>query len=141
MEDTCDAAVTAVLVDRDDTFADSLSRMLRKELGLKVLAIAGTIEEGAVACDWHRPSLLVIDADLSLACGLPILESLATSSPTTAVVMVAGHSPCLSCPFTTVPQIKIDLRLSKDLPRDELMAAFRHKLKRLGASRKGSPHA
>ena len=132
MEETRNPVVTAVVVDRDDTFADRLSLLLRKELGLKVLAIAGTLEAGVAACACHRPSLVVIDADLSAACGLPILESLVTSSPATAIVMVSGRSPCTTCPFTQGPQMQIDLRLPKDLPADELAAALRRMLQGRG---------
>jgi DNA-binding NarL/FixJ family response regulator len=142
MEATHGGVVTAVVVDREDAFADRLSLLLRKELGLKVLAIAGTLEAGVAACASHRPGLLVIDADLSSTCGLPILDSLAISSPTTAIVLVSGRSPCISCPFTLRPEIRIDVRLSKDLPQDELTKAVRRGLAGLGAAgRKGSPHA
>jgi DNA-binding NarL/FixJ family response regulator len=141
MTHTLDAAFTAVVVDSDDTFADTLSLMLRQELGLRVLAIAGTIESGVAACACHQPSLLVLDTDLSSACGLPILSTLAISSPATAVVMVSRRSPCLVCPFARGPQMQIDLRVSKDLPRDELTATLRHKVKRLIAARKVTPHA
>lgn len=137
---TFDAAVTAVVVVREDTFADTLSLMLRKELGLKVLAIAGTIESGVAACACHRPSLLVIDTDLSSTCGLPILSTLVISSPATAVVMVSSHS-CLSCPFTRGPQMQIDLRLSKGLPQDELLVTLRHTMKHLLAAGQITPHA
>lgn len=140
MANTFDAVVTAVVVDSDDTLADTLSLVLRKELGLRVLAIAGTIESGVAACAWHRPSLLVLDTDLSSACGLPILSTLAISSPATAVVMVSQRS-CLSCPFTGGPQMQIDLRLSKALPRDELLATLRDKVKRLIAAGQVRPHA
>ena len=116
MEDARDAVATAVVVDCDDVFADRLSLMLRKELGLKVLAIAGTLESGVVACAWHRPTVLVIDADLSSACGVPILDSLVTASPATVIVMVSGRSPFISCPFTREPRFHIDLRVSKQLP-------------------------
>ena len=132
MEETRDPVVTAVVVDRDDTFADRLSLLLRKELGLKVLAIAGTLEAGVAACACHRPSLVVIDADLSAACGLPILESLVISSPATKIVMVSGRSPCTTCPFTQGPQMQIDLRLPKDLPADEMTAALRRTLQAFG---------
>ena len=132
MEVAHDPVVTAVVVDRDDTFADRLSLLLRKELGLKVLAIAGTLEAGVAACACHRPSLVVIDADLSAACGLPILESLVISSPATAIVMVSGRSPCTTCPFTQGPHMQIDLRLSKDQPAEEMTAALRRTLQDLG---------
>jgi DNA-binding NarL/FixJ family response regulator len=141
MEATRDPVVTAVVVDYEDSFADRLSLMLRKELGLKVLAIAGTLEAGVAACAWHRPSLLVIDADLSSACGLPIVNSLVISSPATAIVMVSGRSPCISCPFTQGPEMRIDLRLPKDLPADEMTAALRRTLLGLGATGKASRHA
>lgn len=141
MAKTLDGAVTAVVVDSEDTFADTLSLVLRKELGLRVLAIAGTIESGVAACACHLPSLLVLDTDLSSACGLQVLSTLAICSPATAVVMVSRQSACLSCPFTRGPQMQIDLRLSKDLPRDELTAALRYQVGRLIAPRKVLPHA
>jgi DNA-binding NarL/FixJ family response regulator len=141
MTHTLDAAFTAVVIDGDDTFADTLSLMLRQELGLRVLAIAGTVESGVAACACHQPSLLVLDTDLLSACGLPILATLAIVSPATAVIMVSRRSPCLECPFTRGPGIPIDLRLSKDLPRDELAATLRNKVKRLMATRTVIPHA
>lgn len=141
MENACVAVVTAVVIDRDDAFADRLSLMLRKELGLKVLAIAGTIEFGVAACACHRPSVLVIDADLSSACGLLILDSLVLASPATVIVLVSGRSPCISCPFTQALQMRIDLRLSKQLPADEMAVAFRETLRCLFAAGKYPPHA
>jgi DNA-binding NarL/FixJ family response regulator len=131
--DSCDGAVTAVLVDCDDAIADKLSRMLRSELGVRVLAIAGTIEAGVAACVWHRPSLLFIDTDLRSACGLPILDVLATASPATAVFMVSGRSPCISCPFTMGLEMRIAVRLSKDLPSDKLLATVWDALNRIVA--------
>jgi DNA-binding NarL/FixJ family response regulator len=132
---------TAVVVDCEDSFADRLSLMLRKELGLQVLAIAGTLEAGVAACACHQPSLLVIDADLATTCGLPILNSLVISSPATTIVMVSGRSPCIACPFTRGPQIQVDLRLSKHLPADEMTAALRRLLQGLCGAGQGSPHA
>jgi DNA-binding NarL/FixJ family response regulator len=141
MEDGCVAAVTAVIVDHDDAFADRLSLVLREELGLKVLAIAGTLQSGVAACAWHRPSVLVIDADLSSACGLPILDSLVSASPATVIVMVSNRSPCISCPFTQGTWMRIDLRLSKQLPADEMAVAVRRTLRGLFARGEGQPHA
>ena len=140
MEVTREPVLTAVIVDWDHAFADRLSLMLRRGLGLKVLALAATLAAGVAACVFHRPSLAVIDADLSTTCGLPILDTLVISSPATAIVLLSGRSPCTTCPFTHGLRMWIDCRLSKDLTGDEMTAALQSMLQGL-ASRQGSPHA
>jgi two-component system response regulator DevR len=92
MTEPTPAAVRVLLVDDHQMFAESLSRLLRDEVGIEVLGIAGTVREALDAIPRLRPQVVLVDYELPDGNGIEVMTHVKTTYPDTMVVMLTGST-------------------------------------------------
>ncbi len=90
--------VSCVVVEDQGLFLEMLGEMLNMRGGLRVHAGALTVAEGKVACQKHKPDLLILDLDLPDGDGLTVAEFLIRLNPSARIIIVSGHISDFVCP-------------------------------------------
>jgi DNA-binding NarL/FixJ family response regulator len=87
-----------VIVEDQEMFAQLVGGLLRSSCDLEILEIAGTLADGLVAIDRHRPGLLILDLELPDGSGLAAAEHLLAVAPQARVVVLSAQASQFVCP-------------------------------------------
>lgn len=126
-------AVTAVIVDDEAKFQDLIARLLADRFPeVRVLGVAGNVQEGAALVNNSHPDLLFLDVELGSMTGFDLLKRLAPPEP--IVVFATAHAGY------AVKAIKFNALdfLVKPFDPEEFDEAVTKALRRLEAN--GRPH-
>ena len=82
---------TVLVVDDHRMFAESLQRLLARDLGLSALGTAGTVTEAIDLADRHQPDVVLMDLQLPDGDGLEATVELRRRQPRTQVVLLSGR--------------------------------------------------
>ena len=92
-----------LIVEDQLMFLQLLQQLLERQLGLTIIATAGSVRAGQAACRLHRPDLLILDLSLADGDGLPVLASLAQWAPQARAVVLSAQAAGFVCPEPLQP--------------------------------------
>ncbi|MBP2385740.1 response regulator [Paeniglutamicibacter kerguelensis] len=101
-----------VVIDDHATFADLLSGALNREVDLRCIGTANTLEAGVALCIKDEPDLVVIDYRLPDGDGLQGAERILRALPSMRIVMLTGD------PTSQAMQRAASLGVCGFLPKD-----------------------
>jgi DNA-binding NarL/FixJ family response regulator len=88
--DRAEQAISIIVVDDHEMFADSISRVLSRQPDMTVAGITGTMAEALKLAESARPDVAVLDYHLPDGDGAALAARLRTLVPDTRVLMVTG---------------------------------------------------
>ena len=80
-----------VIADHHELMRDALSTLVTTQLGATVLANVKDAQAALVACQRHRPDLLLLDVDMPGRDALSIMPEVCQVSPETRMVILTAH--------------------------------------------------
>lgn len=84
------AAITVIIADRDTATRASYLRLIQPEKGIQVVGEAENGLEAIAGTARHKPSILLLEFNLSSAGKLSLLPTLAQLSPRTKVLLLTN---------------------------------------------------
>ena len=91
-----DSSLRCVVVEDQLMFLE-LVTMLRGQAGLEVVATAESVALGCLACQQHRPDLLILDLALPDGHGTLVVEALQVVAPSARVIVLSGEASRFVC--------------------------------------------
>ncbi len=82
--------ITILLVEDHATFRQALEGVVADESDMQVVKQADTAEEAAEAAERFRPTIAVVDLDLTTSSGVDAIVEIRCASPTTACVVLSA---------------------------------------------------
>jgi DNA-binding NarL/FixJ family response regulator len=119
-------ALRCVVVEDQVMFLQLLVAMLRTLPGLEVVATAQGTAEALVACQVHRPELLILDLALPDGDGLEVMTALADQEQPPQVIVLSGQASSFVCPRRLRPLVQAVV--DKTRAYDDLRSAIQRLL-------------
>lgn len=91
-------AIDCVVVEDQLMFLELLTGLLAVRPGLRVIATARSVAEGAAVCMLRRPELLLLDLALPDGDGLEVARQFLSARHDGRVIVLSGHSDTFVCP-------------------------------------------
>jgi len=118
-EPTSESALKVVLIDDSHAVRRMFSKLLAREPGLNLVAVAANGEEGLREVAQARPDVVLTDFTLPDMTGIEVIKALHEQHPDLRIIGISMHEPeDVAEPMITAGA---DCYLRKDLPMDEIV--------------------
>jgi len=112
-----------LLVDDHPLLREGLGRLISAEPGMRVCAMAGSVQEALAAVETHKPDLIVTDLTLPGRNGLELIKDLGAIHPEIPVIVLSMHDELVYA--ERVLRAGGRGYVMKDTPPDRLLEAIR----------------
>jgi DNA-binding NarL/FixJ family response regulator len=89
--------MNCLILEDQVILADLLAKHISSCPGVRVIAIAHSLEEGKVLCLQHYPDLLIVDLLLPDGNGIDVAEEFLERKPDTKIIILSAECHRLSC--------------------------------------------
>lgn len=120
---TAPATISVLVVDDHPVVREGIAAMIRQQPDLRVVAEAGSGEEGIASWGQHRPDVTLLDLEMRPVGGLTVLRAVRARDPRARVLVLTTYD--LEEDIFQAVQAGAAGYLLKDTPRRELLEAVR----------------